>query len=1282
MKKIFVLVLCFSAFKISEAQRWNFYNPFAGLSANTVDILKPGYIVCGGGQQSGDSLQIMFMSPDYGVTWNENLYDGPASWNKSIAFADSLNGLGAGYQGRIISTIDGGVTWGNAVFPVNRNFNKIVNISPLIYYAVGGINDSVQTIIKTGDGGATWNIIRDTSGPGLNAVFFTNALTGFAVGDSGVILATSDGGNSWTPRISPVLRNFDGIAFINADTGYIVGGVNSTRTILQTINGGATWLILEDQPGSYLRDISFADTVHGYIVGDSAAFLQSNNGGQSWSPASITGTSGPESLTGVKFYSPGFGAVSASDGFIFVYTSFPAPAIQNEQLIFKSGDSLVLNARVNTYNQSDTFCFVYSSGPQLSNPIATNHLPLNCNSPQLISADISSLLDTPGTYYFTCLVSNRDTTYSGDTLSFVISANNPQLITLPGSDVTSNSIILRGQVSNLLRPSDLYFEYQTIYDTTVILVPATPGLVNDTLYHAVLAPLTGLLPYTSYQVRLKAISGNAVMYGNYIQFSTTPGITVVTTLPATNVTSNTATLQGQVGYLPFTGTVSFQYSLFGSSNPQTVSATPAVISDTAFYFPSADITGLFPNSYYLYRIVVTDSSHTLYGSYSYFYNGGPQYISADSASSVTENSAILYGHVSNIHFPADLYFYYAPANSQVTGKIAATPAFIFDTVYHTVFASVTGLQPFTQYNYVLSAENPPLQLLSVNPASFYTGPGYHNSLTLTTTPATAVTSVSATLNGILAGLPDSANVSFQYWQSGYNADSVSATTPTVNDSLMHQLSAPVTGLSANTLYLYRIIITGAFGTIYGDSMSFFNGPNTIPNFDFENWTSGNAERLPDWNIIGPGERISPGANGSNYAVKLQNAVPRMLSILTNGVQSGKESDVLSLGISYLDGGWPYHARPDTFSGMFEYSLVAGDTAYIFIEFKSAGHIISQQFLPVSGNSSTGFKPLKFPIQYNSGAMPDTVIMAFVPTYVYGTFPVYGSWMAIDSISFGEGNPPIPNGNFENWNSFIRKTLDGWVYDQGNYGNNTYPDSECVDQTTDAWHGHYAAEISNLSVGGVLITREGDMSTAQALGPSHPDFPVNHRPVMLSGYYKFAPINGDTFEVQYDLYKNGVNVGEGIFTATQPALNYTFFTCKAIYASNFSGIPDSAYIDINTCPDLSNGNSRAIVDYLAFDGAMASDSVVNAIAVLKSPEMNVYPNPAGDYFTMEYTRQSGNPDYVKVYDISGREIYKKEISGETGAITRVVDISKVAPGIYLVSLQSGALVITQKLVIQR
>ena len=1293
-KPILLLTLILFPFSVLLAQHWTSSNIFAGYAVNAVDILSPGYIVTGGGKQSPDSVQIMFTSTDYGTTWNENPNDGYASWNKSIAFADTLHGLGAGYQGRIVSTSDGGMTWGGPVFPINRNFNKIVNVSPLIYFAVGGIGDSIQTIIMTNNGGTSWSIMRDTAGPGFNSAFFISPMVGFVVGDSGMILTTSNGGSSWSAITAPIQRNFDGIAFINADTGYIVGGLssgNETRTILQTVNEGATWTILEDQPGSMLHDISFADGVSGYVVGDSAAFLQTSDGGQTWSQGNITGTSGLEYLTSVKFYSPGFGAVTSFNGFVYVFTNFPKPLIQDEQVIFKAGDSLVLSAQVNTFQTPGNTSFIYSTSANLSNPVTTTSVITDNNNPQTITADISSLLSLPGTYYFTCNLSNQDSTYYGDTLAFIVPGNLPQLTTLHGTNVTPNSITLRGQVSSLLHPADLYFEYQSQLDTSLITVQATPAFVYDTLYHAVLANIAGLLPYTPYHVRIKATSGNAVMYSSYVQFTTTPGATVVATLPANGITSTTATLQGQIGYLPFSASIKFQYFLFDSSNVQTVTATPSTISDTGFYFVSAQLTGLVPNSYYAYRVEATDILHTLYGAYNYFYNGAAEIITADSATNITYNTATLNGHVDNIEFPANLYFNYSSPYAS-GGSAVPLPATISDTQFHSVLVDLSGLQPFTQYNYTLSAQELPLQLQSNNSATFYTGPGYHNSLVLNTRPATYVTSFNATLNGFESNLPDTAQVFFDYWQSGGTISTIPATPDSITNSLGHQFSAPITGLNANTLYLYRIKIAGTFGTIYGDSLSFYNGANTIPNFDFENWTTTTAEEPDEWiNLFGPVQKVSPGANGSSYAVKIQSSAEGNNVLLSNAAPAGGNGGVNpGNGIISITGGFAYAGRPDTLSGMFQYDILTGDTAYVCIEFKSAGQVLTQQFMPVYG-SSQGFQRLTFPIHYNSAAIPVTLILAFLSSNIFANFPVYGSTMTVDNLTFGSAYPPIPNGDFENWSSVTFQKLDGWAYqDMYNFGYYTNSDSTCLYQDTGAWHGHYAIQLSTLQVDGTLLDGTGDISTQPY--PNHgtaPDFPLNHRPVMLTGYYQFFPQNSDTLDIDFFLYKNGNAIGAGSFVTNQLVSHYTFFSALCNYYSSNYIVPDSASIEMRTQSGVAMGLSRAVIDYLAFDGYVPVDTVpvdtvngINTVSGSVVPYLTIYPNPADDHFTVQYNSQSGDPDYLKIYDVFGKVVYQTTISGGAGEVTKDINLSAISPGVYLVELRSGSSVIANKLVIQQ
>ena len=78
----------------------------------------------------------------------------------------------------------------------------------------------------------------------LLSVYFTDADTGYAVGDNGTILKTSNGGTNWTAETSGTTNDLTSVYFSDADTGYAVG---SSGTILKTNNGGVTTFIEETE---------------------------------------------------------------------------------------------------------------------------------------------------------------------------------------------------------------------------------------------------------------------------------------------------------------------------------------------------------------------------------------------------------------------------------------------------------------------------------------------------------------------------------------------------------------------------------------------------------------------------------------------------------------------------------------------------------------------------------------------------------------------------------------------------------------------------------------------------------------------------------------------------------------------------------------------------------------------------------------------------------------------------------------------------------------------------
>ena len=66
------------------------------------------------------------------------------------------------------------------------------------------------TILRTTDGGATWNLQSSGTSVVLSGVAFTDANTGAVVGDGGLILRTTDGGATWNQQSSGSRANSAG----------------------------------------------------------------------------------------------------------------------------------------------------------------------------------------------------------------------------------------------------------------------------------------------------------------------------------------------------------------------------------------------------------------------------------------------------------------------------------------------------------------------------------------------------------------------------------------------------------------------------------------------------------------------------------------------------------------------------------------------------------------------------------------------------------------------------------------------------------------------------------------------------------------------------------------------------------------------------------------------------------------------------------------------------------------------------------------------------------------
>jgi len=168
------------------------------------------------------------------------------------------------------------------------------------------------TILATDDGGTTWR--RQTSGTSrvLHSVHFSDANRGWAVGDFGTILTTDDGGAVWRSRTSGTKQSLECVYFFEGTRGWAVGYYG---TILATTDGGATWKSQERPPSGSLHSVYFSDADRGWAVGDGGTILATRDGGETWGPQT-SGTT--NALTSVYFSSVDQGWVVGDKGTILV----------------------------------------------------------------------------------------------------------------------------------------------------------------------------------------------------------------------------------------------------------------------------------------------------------------------------------------------------------------------------------------------------------------------------------------------------------------------------------------------------------------------------------------------------------------------------------------------------------------------------------------------------------------------------------------------------------------------------------------------------------------------------------------------------------------------------------------------------------------------------------------------------------------------------------------------------------------------------------------------------
>ena len=247
-------------------------------------------------------------SSDGGQTWAvSNMFD-PVMTLRGIKFVNNQVGWVGGEwhsAGVLIKSTDGGVTWQQQTEPSGQRIQAVEALDANTVMVVGG--GTYYTIARRStDGGSTWSTMPVPLNDSMFLdIFFLNGTTGWITGLDGGIAKTTDGGITWAAQVAPANWGLNRIHFSDANNGW-AGGYYGV--LLHTTNGGATWVQQNPRLPDYTHVLGVAAVsptvgwISGYGGGaQSRPFVKkTTDGGNTW--VDYTPAVGPyDSFSAVTF---------------------------------------------------------------------------------------------------------------------------------------------------------------------------------------------------------------------------------------------------------------------------------------------------------------------------------------------------------------------------------------------------------------------------------------------------------------------------------------------------------------------------------------------------------------------------------------------------------------------------------------------------------------------------------------------------------------------------------------------------------------------------------------------------------------------------------------------------------------------------------------------------------------------------------------------------------------------------------------------------------------------
>ncbi len=288
------------------------------------------------------------------------------------------------------------------------------------------------------------------------------------------------------------------------------------------------------------------------------------------------------------------------------------------------------------------------------------------------------------------------------------------------------------------------------------------------------------------------------------------------TLPPTSITSSEAILNGSLDTNALPATACFEWGTSTNYGARTPSQVLTTNSSGALF--GSPLAGLLPGTTYHYRFVLTNASGVFAGGDESFVTIDVPKVTPQSASGITSSKATLNTSVNPSRGTTWVIFGYGL--SQTYGSVTAATNIGNGSTSIQVGQGISGLLAGRVYHFRVVATNSAGVAYGADQTFLTT-----TEPTVTTMAASQVGTTTANLNATVNANGLNTTVTFEYGATtAYGSASFVTNIGNATNAL--SVGLPVSGLTAATLYHYRVVATNSAGPSLGGDVSF----QTLPPF--------------------------------------------------------------------------------------------------------------------------------------------------------------------------------------------------------------------------------------------------------------------------------------------------------------------------------------------------------------------------------------------------------------------------------------------------------------------